>query len=554
MYKINFLNQILIFKQFFFFIFLCRQTDIKKLWDLTKDLIVPNKPAEQRQTALTFYRNLIQGQYERLSIMRAHFFRVIQDHDVPEDIANRLELLKTLTDNGKNITYFEESIGSFLLLWIPAIVHAGITEQFLEIVVNVIKFNAAHLDKNIIVGIVQNVCYLSCMDDTRIVLLCLQVLDATLCYTVFPAENLNQCVFALCRTVNREAYCQTSWKIMKNLLGTNLGHNALWLMCNILDDSTMYCDEALLRGAVFHINMGLWGSSGVLVPMLPSTVLQSFLHALGSQRIIVTYEVILSIQRLIKINGKDLSEPTWDVICDILCCIAENIAYYEKTSFLSKDHMVQSSFHDTLNIIEGYLLHNEIAANPENMYALIEIVSSDRPECSVFQLMKYMTLKISATQPNWLQSLSSFVERFFRMSNLNVRLKVIQVLNEIMQDNRASYEEEILDRVVMQHFQNIHMETDCIVRAAVSKLLLDFACNCETKRCLDLLDIIEKVLNRPFEVQDINKSNWQDIAKIIDELIAVNNDFFNLIVAIYDNCFFLGIFGEIVSISVDTCC
>lgn len=89
--------------------------------------------------------------------MRAHFFRVIQDHDVPEDIANRLELLKTLTDNGKNITYFEECIGSFLLLWIPAIVHAGITEQFLEIVVNVIKFNAAHLDKNIIVGIVKYV-------------------------------------------------------------------------------------------------------------------------------------------------------------------------------------------------------------------------------------------------------------------------------------------------------------------------------------------------------------------------------------------------------------
>lgn len=87
--------------------------------------------------------------------MRAHFFRVIQDHDVPEDIANRLDLLKTLTDNGKNITYFEESIGSFLLMWIPAIVQAGITEPFLEIVVNVIKFNAAHLDKSIVVGIVQ---------------------------------------------------------------------------------------------------------------------------------------------------------------------------------------------------------------------------------------------------------------------------------------------------------------------------------------------------------------------------------------------------------------
>lgn len=89
--------------------------------------------------------------------MRAHFFRVIQDHDVPEDIAHRLELLKTLTDSGKNITYFEESIGQFMLHWIPAIVNAGLTEPYLEIVVNMIKFNAAHLDKVIIVGIVEYV-------------------------------------------------------------------------------------------------------------------------------------------------------------------------------------------------------------------------------------------------------------------------------------------------------------------------------------------------------------------------------------------------------------
>lgn len=67
---------------------------------------------------------------------------------------------------------------------------------------------------------------------------------------------------------------------MKNLLGTNLGHAALSFMCNnILNESAIYNDETLLRGAVFHINMGLWGSSGI--PMLrcsPSVVLQSFLH------------------------------------------------------------------------------------------------------------------------------------------------------------------------------------------------------------------------------------------------------------------------------------
>lgn len=129
--------------------------DINKLVDLTKDLILPNKPIDQRHTALVFYQKLIQGQYENLSILRGHFFRVIQEHDVPEDIGLRLSLLKTLTDNGKSITYFEESIGAFMLQWLPAIVEAGKTESCLEVLVNIVKFNAACLEKHVVVGIIQ---------------------------------------------------------------------------------------------------------------------------------------------------------------------------------------------------------------------------------------------------------------------------------------------------------------------------------------------------------------------------------------------------------------
>lgn len=115
-------------------------------------------------------------------------------------------------------------------------------------------------------------------EDPKTVLQCLHVLDVALCYTVIPTETLSFCIGALCRTVNNQTYCQTSWKIMKNLLGTNLGHAALLFMCNILNNSTTH-DEALLRGAVFHINMGLWGTTGSVVPMFkcsPSPVLLSF--------------------------------------------------------------------------------------------------------------------------------------------------------------------------------------------------------------------------------------------------------------------------------------
>lgn len=90
---------------------------------------------------------------------------------------------------------------------------------------------------------------------------------------------LQQWIAALCRTVNKEIYVQKSWDIMKKLLGTNRGHAALLLMCNILNNSSSY-DDALLRGAVFYINMGLWGSTSSKTDtfkLSPTSILQSFL-------------------------------------------------------------------------------------------------------------------------------------------------------------------------------------------------------------------------------------------------------------------------------------
>lgn len=125
------------------------------MWELTKDLIVSNKPAEQRHIAFTFYQKLIQSQYEDMSLMREHFFNVIQNHNVPEDINNRLELLKTLTDNGKNIKNVDDTIGEFMIKWIPAINNANLRQPFLEIIYNIIIYNAAYLDTRILIEMIQ---------------------------------------------------------------------------------------------------------------------------------------------------------------------------------------------------------------------------------------------------------------------------------------------------------------------------------------------------------------------------------------------------------------
>ncbi|KAH8378989.1 hypothetical protein KR009_002539, partial [Drosophila setifemur] len=515
------------------------ETSITELWTYTNDLIVPNKPAETRQIALSFYKRLIHTQYKNLTIMREKFFLVIQNHEAREDLRHLLELLDTLTDNGKDITNFEEKIGKFMLLWIPAIKKANLLSPYLDILVNLIKFNAAHLDKEILVGIVQNACELSIsVTVDEIGLQCLTILEMVIGYTIFPSEPLPQCISTLCWTVNYPPYCPSSFKIMKNLLGTQLGYHSMKLMCSILNDRSLYDDAHLLRGAVFHLIMNIFGSNIIfqVSPMTYATnVLTAFLRALDSRQVIVTYEVILSARMVI--NKRQLSEIIWDRICDIMFAIVGNIEYYEASN-VNKDrlHHLQINFHENIDCIEKLLQQDrsQILGNVERIYDLIERVADRRPEASVLALIEYRSRRVTATRPEWLQVLAQFVRRYYRMTNVNVRIKTIEALVRIMDQNRACYEEEILSRVVLAHLSHIHQEPSVQVRVAVARALSNFATHCDTKRCADLLDILEAVINRPFEQarHDINlpgapvsvvntESEIADIIAAVDGLVQI---------------------------------
>lgn len=106
---------------------------------------------------------------------------------------------------------------------------------------------------------------------------------------------------------------------MKNLLGTHMGHSALYKMCSLLQEPNFQKDVRLLRGAVFYVNMGLWGSHRISkLKCTPSSVLPSFHQALLCNHPIVMYEVTLSIQRLVHKYGIELQQSTWNTILDII--------------------------------------------------------------------------------------------------------------------------------------------------------------------------------------------------------------------------------------------
>lgn len=86
---------------------------------------------------------------------RVHFFRVIEVNDNLEDVQCQLDLLKTLTDNGKNIKDIDDVIGDFILnRWLAKVSDAKQIKEILIMVNNIIVYNAAYLDPIIIERII----------------------------------------------------------------------------------------------------------------------------------------------------------------------------------------------------------------------------------------------------------------------------------------------------------------------------------------------------------------------------------------------------------------
>ena len=66
----------------------------------------------------------------------------------------RLELFRMLTQDGKDLKFFEEEAGPFLLRWMRDVISSSKMPDYLHVLVNVMKYNAAYVDEEVVTGFV----------------------------------------------------------------------------------------------------------------------------------------------------------------------------------------------------------------------------------------------------------------------------------------------------------------------------------------------------------------------------------------------------------------
>uniref|UniRef100_A0AAY4EAJ4 Tuberin n=1 Tax=Denticeps clupeoides TaxID=299321 RepID=A0AAY4EAJ4_9TELE len=458
---------------------------VEAVWKAVEDMLHPEAPPEARHAVLQLLRAIIQGQGEKLGPLRAYFFKIIWNYQpCNEDLADRLEVFKALTENGKDITYLEEDIARFVLLWMDT----GLTADFLHVLVNLVKFNSCYLDQNVSL-MVQKICLL-CNRTTSStdIEVALQVLDAVVCYNCLPSDSLTIFIITLCRTVNVKEFCESCWKLMRKVLGTHLGHSAIYTMCRIMEERAYTEDAALLRGAVFFVGMALWGAHRLpALKNTPTLVLPSFYKAMTCANEVVSYEIVLSITRLIKKYGKELQVVTWDILLTII----ERLLHQIQTIGSSE---LKAIVYELLSTVEELYEQNGYHGSQEKFFSLVEKCADRRPDASVLTLITYRAQSIQPAKDGWIQNLYRLMEKFFRTETRSmIRIKVLHILSFVLSTNRQLYEEELIEVVVIPHLSQIAEDRDPLVRKQATQLLVDLAEGCSTHHFNSLLDIIEKV-------------------------------------------------------------
>uniref|UniRef100_A0A8C4NNS3 Tuberin n=1 Tax=Dicentrarchus labrax TaxID=13489 RepID=A0A8C4NNS3_DICLA len=419
------------------------------------------------------------------------------------------------------LAIFLLSPARFVLLWMDI----GLTSDFLHVLVNLVKFNSCYLDQNVSI-MVQKICLL-CNRTTSStdIEVALQVLDAVVCYNCLPSDSLTVFIITLCRTVNVKEFCESCWKLMRKVLGTHLGHSAIYTMCRIMEERVYMEDAPLLRGAVFFVGMALWGAHRLpALKNTPTLVLPSFYKAMSCANEVVSYEIVLSITRLIKKYGKELQVVTWDILLGIIERLLQQIQTIGSAE-------LKAIVYELLTTVEELYEQNGYHGSTEKFFSLVEKCADKRPDASVLTLISYRAQSIQPAKDGWIQSLHRLMEKFFRNEPRGViRIKVLHILSFVLSTNRQLYEDELIEVVVIPQLSGIAEDRDLAVRKQATQLLVDLAEGCNTHHFTSLLDIIERVASRslvcsgPLEVSERDptaESPMEDVRTAILGLLEI---------------------------------
>ncbi|RHY44059.1 hypothetical protein DYB34_011401, partial [Aphanomyces astaci] len=312
-----------------------------------------------------------------------------------------------------------------------------------------------------------------------------------------------ECLASLCGLVNVKEDGVSTWAIIKHLLSGASRYQVLHGLLGLLEAPVA---PFVVRGAVFFIGMSAWGSQRVTsLEVGRSSVLRSLLPAVQSPHSIVIFEVVLSLQRLIKKYG-DQMLIEWDLVFDYLRRLFPWMAVQAFADEGPADRLAGELL-DTLLLVEALhhpkqlsdpplsSSHRRFQGNLYDFYAVVEVYMAYCPLATVTNLV---TFRAEACHPasdsNWLPNLHALVATFFAPTGVHVivRLQALSVLHEIVTLCRHICDDRVLDDLFVPCLQLVHDDDDpqACVREAGLDLIVRVAREVDSVKFYSLVDLL----------------------------------------------------------------
>ena len=80
-----------------------------------------------------------------------------------------------------------------------------------------------------------------------------------------------------------------------------------------------------------------------------------------------------------------------------------------------------------------------------------------------------------------------------------VRTKCLGIMTETVLANRHMYEADLLEKVVVPLMKSLDADPSAAVRVRGVAALTELLCECSSRGCLALLDVLERVVTKPLE-------------------------------------------------------
>lgn len=509
---------------------------ISELWIAVEDLLEVGVPHNARKAAWSFMIACIRGQFEDLGMLRAIFYQAINNHEIWEDFDDKLQALKELTNDGRDVYGFEKNIVRMLAHWIAssfeqAKVAQHVSQQRLgmqksttslaslsstpqlillqkpiphfdttmALLINVVKFNFVFFDELEIASLL-DLLHTICINAPEDTAHTIGFLDVIVRYGYVPQEGLSTFLKIMCHTTLSDVYQERAWTITLNLMKSHSAHSAIRLLCLNLRSkgelSSLAAHTRVIQGSIRLLQRSVWGSTPIdTLSVSFSTVLWSLKSAVDFKSKDVNHDIVVSLVALLETHADELRDLEYEIIMDVLERLKESVkekpdgehpstkpfifgpgGHATPTAHqLHPNNAFRDAYGGLLYQFIGLYNRKKIPGIAARLMTLLASLQDHLPEDTMLLLLDYYYREhqFYPYTLNWLERLHHLVQvSVIHDKRPKVRSRALQIALDVYDASLDFFHDAIVTAVFLEVFARMNSETDPVIASQVSELLI----------------------------------------------------------------------------------